>query len=372
MDKKAKSTILLVDDDKRVLKSLKMWLGREGFTVLDASNCEEAVKTLAQNPVDVALVDFRISKEDGISVSQKLRDIDEDIKIIIFTGFPSYETAVHSMKIGAFDYLSKSSPSEQIIRTLRNAVEERTKQRDIKNKDTSTDKRIKLVLFCNHSLIKERLETYLKNSRDLKLVKTYPLADSLRNSKPVQDVQVALVCAACIMENFSDSYTFFPVLFHAYPDVKVLMINENFGDHEKMDLLRLGIRGFCPEDSGCDTLQSAINHIAKGELWVSRKVAQMSLDEMIGQEKNSTLNHHQFKFYDHLASIRVEKEAFGLTLKEIEILKRISLGAKNKEVAADLSISEATVKTHINRILKKMGVDNRTKAILAAMERKIL
>ena len=65
-----------------------------------------------------------------------------------------------------------------------------------------------------------------------------------------------------------------------------------------------------------------------------------------------------------------KNNTYGLTEREIDILRKITQGYKNKQIADQLEISEQTVKTHINRILKKLRVDNRTKAVLVAMERK--
>jgi len=355
MYKEVKSTILVVDDDHRVLNSLKMWLNSEGFNPLTAANEKEALKAVINNPVDVGLVDFRIGKEDGITVAKRLKDADEDLKIIILTGFPSYETAVQAMKIGVFDYLSKASSNEKIMAALKKAIAERSQQQTVKDQDTSRDKRIKLILFCNHSLIKERLENLSENSLDFKLVKSYTSIDSFKVKNPSQEIHIALVCVGCHLKTFSDSYTVFPELYRSLPGIKILIINESFSDQQKVELLKLGVRGFFSQDSSSDKLEKALTHIAKGELWVSRNVTQLSLKDMVNYNSANPMR---------------GKESFGLTLREIEILKKITVGLKNREIAEKLAISETTVKTHANRIFKKLGVNNRTKAILVAMERK--
>lgn len=356
MQEEAKSTILVVDDDNRVLNSLKMWLTNEGFNSLAASNENEALNAVITNPVEVALVDFRIGKEDGITVAKKLRETDEDLKIIIFTGFPSYETAVQAMKIGVFDYISKASPNEKIIGTVKKAIVERDREKHVKNRKTLQDKRIKLVLFCNHSLIKERLENLSISSLDFKLVKSFPSIEDCKGKNFSNEICIALVCAGCNLKSFKDTYIVLPELYRCFPGIKTLIINENFSDRQKVELLKLGVGGFFSQDSSSDKLEKALAHIAKGELWVSRNITQLSLMEMVNSNSFNPLK---------------GKEAFGLTTREIEILKTITVGLKNREIAEKLEISETTVKTHMNRIFKKLGVDSRTKAILTAMERKI-
>ena len=58
-----------------------------------------------------------------------------------------------------------------------------------------------------------------------------------------------------------------------------------------------------------------------------------------------------------------------LTERELEVLRRIVAGRSNKEIAADLSITEGTVKTHVNHILDKLGVHDRTQAVTTALKR---
>jgi len=376
MNNNTKPTLLIVDDDKRVLKSLKLWLSSEEFNVLTASNGHEAIKHVSENPIDVALVDFRISNEDGLNVSEKLVEIDEELKIIILTGFPSYQTAVEAMKIGVFDYLSKSSPNERILETVWKAIKSRENERRIKEKTLSSDSNfIKIVLFCSHSLIKERLENFSINSVDFKLVRSFQAINTVKTKTTLQEVDIGLICANCNLKNFSDAYTIFPELLQAFPSIKLLVFNENFSDKEKIELLKLGIRGFCPQDSGTDILEKAIHHISKGELWVSRRLIQLSFSQIISQQSGQ-FQKSQFPStapnpVHHTPHTHKNNNA-GLTGKENVILKKIAQGFKNKEIASQLFISETTVKTHINRILKKLGVDNRTKAIITAMEKKLI
>jgi DNA-binding NarL/FixJ family response regulator len=353
MTKKANSTVLIVDDDQRVLKSLKMWFYSEGFTPIAVSNGKAALDTVLGSHVEVAVVDFKIGKEDGIMVAQKLQEADEDLKIIILTGFPSYETAVQAMKIGAFDYLSKSSTNDKLISVVRKAIMEREMDRELKRRDRSGDKRLKMVLLCSHSLIKERLENLSLTSSEFKLIKSFSSVDTLGGKSMSQEVHIALVCAGCHLKWLKDAFSLFPDIYRTFPGVKVLIINSIFSDQEKVALLKLGVRGFLPQDCTSEQLEKALHHLADGELWVSRSVIQLSLKHMVAYDSKDT---------------KKIKDSFSLTMREIEILRKMMQGLKNREIAGTLFISEATVKTHVNRIFKKMGVDNRSKAIMLALD----
>jgi len=357
MKEETKPKILVVDDDKRVLKSMRMWFSNEGFHPFTAINGNEALKVVIDQNVDVALVDFRIGREDGVTVAKQLKEVDNDLKIIILTGFPSYETAVQAMKIGVFDYLSKGTSNKKILGTIKKAMSERQSEKVLKEKDISEDLRTKLILFCNHSLIKERIENYLKDSQDFKLVMSFPSLENLAVRHLSQEIHIALLCAVCNLNNSKDAYSNIPELYRVMPGIKTLFINENFSDQEKVELLKLGIRGFLPQDSSCDTLVKALHHINKGDLWISRQVSYLSLKDIVHNESKLPLR---------------KNKSYGLTGREIDILEKITQGLKNKHIALQLEISEKTVKTHVNRILKKLGVDNRTKAVLVAMERKVI
>lgn len=355
MEQKVKGSILIVDDDKNVLKSLSSWLRSEGFDTLTASGSSEALKLMHGKIIDVVVLDYRMSKEDGITLAKRLTEIDENLKTIILTGFPSYESAVRAMKLGIYDYLSKSTPNNKILQAIKGAVEEREADRAAKEKDILGRNLIKIILFCDHSLIKERLENFSKNSPKFKLIKSFPAIEQIKVQNVSQEIDIALLCAGCYLKTFKDSYVVFPELYRCFPGIKPVIINENFTDKEKVELLKLGVRGFSSRDLSSKSLEKALVQIKKGEVWVSRRVTNLSLKEMM--DYNST---HQPK-----------QVVAGLTGREIEILKTMASGLKNREIADKLFISEKTVKTHINRIFKKLGVNNRTRAIITAMEKKV-
>ncbi len=357
MYKKTAPAILIVDDDRKVLKSLSIWLKSEGFEPYIASGRNEALKIVRNASIDAALVDFRMSKEDGISVTRRLLEVDNYLKVIILTGFPSYESAVRAMKVGVFDYISKGISNQKILKTIKRAVEERANDMILQERNLSTRNIVKIILFCNHSLIKERLENFSRNSSAFRLVKSFPQVDFIKARNISQEIDIALICAGCYLRDFKDSYVVIPELYRCLPGVKPVIINENFSDSEKVEMLKLGVRGFSSRDLSSKMLEKALFRIKKGEIWVSRNVTNLSLKEMMKYDSTQMLK---------------KKEVFGLTDREVEILRTMALGLKNREIADKLFISEKTVKTHINRIFKKLGVNTRTRAILTAIEKRIL
>lgn len=353
-----KPVVLIVDDDKQVLKSLKIWLRNEGFRPLVASHGDEAIALQETNPVEVALVDYRMSEEDGIGVARRLSDCDELLKIVMLTGFPSYETAVKAMKVGIFDYISKGSSNEKILDVITKALAERDRQEIQRGKGTEIkDGEVRVVLFCNHSLLKERLENYSKSRAGFKLIRSFATLRAVGVKSVSQQIDIALICGGCNLRSVSEAYTVLPELYRAFPGIKPVIINENFSDPEKVELLKLGVKGFSSRDLGSGKLEEALHQVQKGEIWVSRNVTHLSLKTMANLESTQMVQ---------------ETVSYSLTDREVEILRTMALGLKNKEIAEKLFISEKTVKTHVNRIFKKLKVTTRAKAIFTAVENKLI
>lgn len=350
-------SILIVDDDKDVLTSFRVWLSSEGFTPFTASSSSEALKILDEEDVAVALLDFRLGTESGLTTAKMLKEVDGNLKIIIITGYPSPETAVESIKAGLFDYLSKGTSNEKILKTIQNAVRTRHKEMREKGEIISRPPLLKFIAVCNHSLIKERLANFSLNFPDYKMIKTYNCLDKLQESGYVPEVDVAMVCATCCIDSFDGAFGFFNEFYKILPTVKPILFNESFSDDQKVDLIRIGVRGFFSIDMDSKTMERAFLLIKKGEMWASRRLTSLAVPS--GPEYLA----------DYLSE---EVETHGLSGREKQILRAMISGLKNKEIADKLFISEMTVKSHINRIYKKFGVNNRARAILYARENKIL
>ena len=359
-EKQRKPVILIVDDDKQVLKSLKIWLKNEGFKPLTANTGDEALALVEENPIEVALVDYRMCKEDGISVAQQLFDADEMLKIIMLTGFPSYETAVTAMKVGLYDYISKGSSNEKILETIHKAINERdTEISRTAPVAPAPGNDIRLILFCNHSLLKERLENYSSTHPGFKLIKSFPSLDAPGVKSITLQIDIALLCSSCILKSVRDSNSTLTDLYKIFPEIKPVVLNDNFTDPEKVELLKLGVRGFAPPDASAEKLEDVLQKVKKGEICVNRNVTNLSLQDMTSHTPSHIIKEN-------------EEQANALTDREIEILKTMTLGLKNKEIAEKLFISEKTVKTHINHLFHKLGVDSRSKAVFRALERKLI
>ncbi|HEX7319013.1 MAG TPA: sigma-54 dependent transcriptional regulator [bacterium] len=109
-----KGKILVVDDEEAVRSSLADWLAAEGYEVMTAENGETAWSIATDHEIDLALVDLKMPRVNGIDVLRKLIKIKPGLPVVIITAFASVDSAVLAMKEGAVDYVVKPFNPDEI------------------------------------------------------------------------------------------------------------------------------------------------------------------------------------------------------------------------------------------------------------------
>jgi two-component system, NtrC family, nitrogen regulation response regulator NtrX len=115
------ATILIIDDERAIRKTLTEILGFEGYKIDEAADGEEGLKKFQEKTYDVVLCDIKMPKVDGIEFLTKATAINPDVPIIMISGHGNIETAVEAVKKGAFDYISKPPDLNRMLITIRNA-----------------------------------------------------------------------------------------------------------------------------------------------------------------------------------------------------------------------------------------------------------
>jgi two-component system NarL family response regulator len=130
-----------------------------------------------------------------------------------------------------------------------------------------------------------------------------------------------------------------------FPDARVIVLTTFDGDEDIYRAIQAGARGYLLKGMGIDELVEAIETVHRGRSKIPAAIAERLAERLSGN---------------------------ALTERETEVLKTIALGKSNKEIASALFISEATVKTHINNLLSKLGATDRTQAARIAQQRGIV
>lgn len=120
------ASILIIDDEKAIRKTLSEILGYEGYKIDEASDGEEGLNKFRLKNYDLVLCDIKMPKLDGIEFLEKAKEINPEVPIIIISGHGNIETAVEAVKKGAFDYISKPPDLNRMLITLRNAMDKTT------------------------------------------------------------------------------------------------------------------------------------------------------------------------------------------------------------------------------------------------------
>lgn len=133
----------------------------------------------------------------------------------------------------------------------------------------------------------------------------------------------------------------------------VLMLTTFDVDDYVYDALRLGASGFLLKDALADELVTAVRVVAAGEALLAPSVTKRLLEKFAATRPRTTA-----------PAARLN----GLTEREREVLRLVARGLSNQEIAAELVIAEQTVKTHVSKILTKLGLRDRVQAVVLAYD----
>ena len=128
------SKILIIEDEAAIRRVLTKILSEESVTyqVEDAEDGLQGLEKIKNQDYDLVLCDIKMPKMDGIELLEAVKKIKPEIPMVMISGHGDMETAIHSMKLGAFDYISKPPDLNRLLNTVRNALDK--KQLIVENK----------------------------------------------------------------------------------------------------------------------------------------------------------------------------------------------------------------------------------------------
>ena len=204
--------------------------------------------------------------------------------------------------------------------------------------------RIRVLIVDDHEMVREGLMSMLRSEPDFEVVGQTghgeEVAALVESSKPdvvlldtrLPDVSGVEVCRR---------------LTRKHPEVAVVILT-TYTDVELVEeCLQAGARGYVVKDVERFSLKESIRAVHRGQAVLAPQVAGQLIDRM----RKGTLE---------------EKRPAGLSASQVAILRLISRGHSNREIAADVHLSENTVKTHVQEIFRKLGVRNRVEAAILA------
>lgn len=115
--------ILIVDDETITLKNLEHVMKKEGYEVVGTTSGQNALKILEEQQFDIVLTDLKMEKVDGMQILKRSRKLYPDTEVIMITGYATLESAVQTMKYGAFYYIAKPFKLDEVRKVVKEAVE---------------------------------------------------------------------------------------------------------------------------------------------------------------------------------------------------------------------------------------------------------
>ena len=120
-----KVRILIVDDDPDVCEYLERFLSKDGYEVTTIGNPNKVLDELKDKTYQIIVLDLKMPGLSGEQLLRQIRGVDSDICIIIYTGYPSVDSAVETMKQHVFDYIKKPFNIEDFRAVIRRAIQEK-------------------------------------------------------------------------------------------------------------------------------------------------------------------------------------------------------------------------------------------------------
>jgi DNA-binding NarL/FixJ family response regulator len=202
----------------------------------------------------------------------------------------------------------------------------------------------RILIADDHPLVRGALRQAVANAvADAEIVECGALDDVTKALEANSNVDLILLDLA--MPGVR-GYSGLMMLRAQYPSAPVVVVS----GREERNVIRLcidfGASGFIPKSTDMETMQLAIRAVLAGDLWAPSDI-----------DLNGPVDRDAADSVRRLAS---------LTPQQVRVLMMLSEGLLNKQIAYELSVSEATVKAHVSAILQKLGVESRTQAVIAA------
>jgi DNA-binding NarL/FixJ family response regulator len=210
---------------------------------------------------------------------------------------------------------------------------------------------IRLVLADDHTLFRAALRRLLESEPGMSVVGE--ASDGVQAVKLVRRLQPDLLILDIAMPNLPGLGVLREL--NELPDgVRTVVLAAEIEHAQLMEALRNGARGVLMKDSSVDVLFEGIRAVMGGEYWIG-----------------GTRLENLVQFF-RTVPLAGPKESFGLTPRELQVVRSVVAGNKNRDAAERLSISPETIKRHLSNIFDKLGVTNRMELAVFAYSHRIV
>ena len=206
---------------------------------------------------------------------------------------------------------------------------------------------IRVVLADDHPLLLGGLDQLLSLERDIRVVARCPNGNEALAAIARERPHVAVVDLTMPGRSGLDLLR---ELAAIRSSVRLVLLTARIEHEQVLEAMKLGVAGIVLKESAPLQILDCIRRVATGEQWIDHVIGSRTLDAVLRRQAGAA------------------KAAAVLTSREVEVVRNVARGLRNKEIADLLSITEGTVKAHLRTIFEKLAIDSRTKLIVYARE----
>jgi two-component system, NarL family, response regulator LiaR len=200
---------------------------------------------------------------------------------------------------------------------------------------------IRILLVDDHSVVRQGLRLFLKYDPELEVVgEAADGAEALRLARELKPDVVLMDLLMPVMDGIAAT----AAIRRELPETEVLALTSVLEDASVVGAVRAGAIGYLLKDTQAEALCQAIKAAAAGQVQLTPKAAARLMQ-----------------------AVSTPESPEALTERETEVLRLLAQGLSNKQIARTLNNTEQTIKSHVSRILSKLGVQSRTQATLYAI-----
>ena len=207
---------------------------------------------------------------------------------------------------------------------------------------------IRVVLVDDHHIVRRGLQSFLKAFHDLEVV-----GEAASGEEALQKIEgwmPDVVVMDMLMPGGMDGIEAIKQIRALLPNTRIVALTSYTDDTRVVAALRAGAIGYVRKEADPEILLSSIRSAARGQSLLDPAIANVVMQELT----------------------RGGKHSVELTEREQEVLRQLALGRTNHEIAAALTVSDETVKTHVGNILTKLQLAHRTQAVIYALKKGII
>jgi DNA-binding NarL/FixJ family response regulator len=210
---------------------------------------------------------------------------------------------------------------------------------------------ITMVVVDDHPIVLQGLQQFFERQADLRVLAACADAETaltaIRTLRPdvlVLDLRLSSSSGLDLLRTMKDEQL----------DCRCVLLTAAIRDDEVIAATKLGVAGLVLKESSPETLLMCVRRVSRGERWIDQDTVTRAFQTVVGRDSAG------------------REAAATLTAREIDIVRMIAQGLRNRAIAERLGISEGTVKAHLHNVYEKLGLDGRLELVLYAQQKRLV